>query len=129
MTRPRTDTPTRLSPLDAPPSWRAGERARILPRLVPLAASELADRSREGRSRILELVARALGSERRRGRARHWSYSLDRHVGLLRAFGAEMDQWRRETGSPWWPIRRAPPARSTGRRVRTGPEDDERRGS
>ncbi|MBV5263196.1 hypothetical protein [Pinisolibacter aquiterrae] len=135
MTRPTTDVSDRPTSLDEPPVWRAGERERILPRLVPVTPGELADRSREGRARILDRVVRALGSERRRGRARHWSYSLDRHVGLIRALAAEADLWRRESGSPWWPGRaggRPRPSRSAAAERRAParlPEDAKRRGS
>lgn len=64
-------------------------RATVLPRLIPIGPDELADDSREGRRRILALLARALRSERRRGRAGHWSYDLNRHIGLKQAMVAE----------------------------------------
>lgn len=64
-------------------------RASILPRLVPVAPAEVADDSPAGTRRILALLARALRSERRRGRAGHWSYDLNRHIGLRQAMLAE----------------------------------------
>lgn len=65
------------------------DRARILPRLIPVDPGLVADLSPEGRRRILQLLARALRGERQRGRAGHWTYSLDRHLGLVSAFKAE----------------------------------------
>ncbi|MFM9860707.1 DUF6477 family protein [Pseudoxanthobacter sp. M-2] len=64
-------------------------RASILPRLVPVAPAEVADDSPAGTRRVLALLARALRSERRRGRAGHWSYDLNRHIGLRQAMLAE----------------------------------------
>lgn len=64
-------------------------RDRMLPRLVPLTPPEIADLSPEGRRRTLSALMRALRSERARGRAGHWTYSLDRHIGLLQAVAAE----------------------------------------
>lgn len=107
-----------------PRAWGAGERERLLPRLVPIGPRDLADVSPEGRARILDMVARALGSERRRGRARHWSYSLDRHIGLVTAFAAELAAWRSERSAPWRP-RGA--ARAIGAPMRS--QNAERRGS
>jgi hypothetical protein len=68
---------------------RRYDRARMLPRLVPAGPDLIADRSAAGRAAILKLLARALRGERQRGRAGHWTYSLDRHVGLLQAYLAE----------------------------------------
>lgn len=65
------------------------QRASILPRLVAVAPAEVADDSPAGTRRILALLARALRSERRRGRAGHWSYDLNRHIGLRQAMLAE----------------------------------------
>lgn len=64
-------------------------RATVLPRLVPVGPAEIADETPEGGRRILALLARALRSERRRGRAGHWSYDLNRHIGLRQAMLAE----------------------------------------
>jgi hypothetical protein len=69
-------------------------RATILPRLIPIGPAELADDSREGRRRILAMLARALRSERRRGHAGHWSYDLNRHIGLRQAMVAEAARMR-----------------------------------
>ena len=64
-------------------------RERMLPRLVPLTPDEIADRTRSGRLRVLTALLRALRGERMRGRSGHWSYSLDRHIGLVQAVAAE----------------------------------------
>jgi hypothetical protein len=64
-------------------------RARDLPKLIALWPHELADESPEGRRRVLVKLRRALRAERRRGLAGHWSYDLNRHLGLLSAFRGE----------------------------------------
>lgn len=65
-------------------------RARDLPKLIALWPHELADESPEGRRRILAKLRRALRAERRRGLAAHWSYDLNRHIGLLSAYKGEL---------------------------------------
>ena len=81
-------------------AWRAVEAAtkpgdagydrhRHLPRLVPVGPEELADATRQGRRRILYRLARALRAERVRGRSGHWTYDLNRHLGLIEAYRAE----------------------------------------
>ena len=67
-------------------------RAAELARLLPLWPHEIADTSREGRSRLVAKLHRALKAERRRGQAGHWTYDLARHAALLAA-------WRRERAS------------------------------
>lgn len=67
----------------------AYDRDRDLPRLVPLWPSEIADRSREGRLKLVARLERALRGERRRGLAGHWSYDLMRHAELLAAIKEE----------------------------------------
>jgi len=89
-TTPEIDIPRRR------PGWRAGERERLLPRLVAVAPADLADVSATGRRRVLDLMMRALRAERRRGRAGHWTYSLARHAGLVEALDAELALWRDE---------------------------------
>jgi hypothetical protein len=61
----------------------------MLPRLIPVGPEELADDGREGHLAILRRLTTALRGERARGRAGHWSYSLDRHIGLVQATAAE----------------------------------------
>ena len=65
------------------------DRARHLPRLIPVEPDRLADGSAENRKRILAALARALRAERNRGRAGHWTYDLNRHIGLKQAYAAE----------------------------------------
>ena len=65
------------------------DRTRHLPRLTPVEPDRLADGSAENRRRILAALARALRAERNRGRAGHWTYDLNRHIGLKQAYAAE----------------------------------------
>ncbi len=69
---------------------RAYVRARDLPRLVPLWPHELEDYAVEGTLRILAKLRRALRAERRRATSGHWSYDLNRHLGLLSAYKGEL---------------------------------------
>lgn len=68
----------------------AYSRVRDLPRLIALWPHELADESLEGGLEILSKLRRALRAERRRGRGGHWSYDLNRHLGLLSAYRGEV---------------------------------------
>lgn len=83
-------------------------RERLLPRLVPLTPRALADTTPAGRLAVLVLLDRALAGERRRCRARHWSYRLDRHIALLQALAAERRAYVAATGRPV-PTLRPPP--------------------
>ena len=67
----------------------AYDRRRMLPRLIGVGPDLIGDETPEGRRRILRMLGRALRGERCRGRAGHWTYSLDRHVGLVQAIRAE----------------------------------------
>lgn len=62
------------------------ERHRDLPRLVPTFAFQA---DAPPRSAIVGQLARKLRAERRRGRAGHWSYDLNRHIALWQALLAE----------------------------------------
>lgn len=65
------------------------DRRRALPRLIGWDARDL-DRDDEALGRAIRArLTRALRAERRRGRAGHWAYDLDRHVALLQALDAE----------------------------------------
>lgn len=65
------------------------DRRRTLPRLIGWDERDL-DRDDESLGRqIRARLTRALRAERRRGRAGHWAYDLDRHVALLQALDAE----------------------------------------
>src|SRR6478672_8252634 len=70
-------------------------RARDLPRLLARWPHELADQSPEGSLLILSKLRRALRAERRRALAGHWSYELNRHLGLMTAYKAELGLRRR----------------------------------
>jgi Family of unknown function (DUF6477) len=65
-------------------------RERDLPRLLPLWPNELDDQSDKGRLHLLAKLRRALQTERRRARTAHWSYDLNRHLGLLSAYKGEL---------------------------------------
>jgi hypothetical protein len=73
----------------------AYSRARDLPKLIALWPHELDDESPEGMFRVLGKLRRALRAERRRGLAGHWSYDLNRHLGLLSAYKEELADVRR----------------------------------
>jgi len=77
-------------------------RSRDLPRLLALWPHEIEDQSEEGRQRLLTKLRRALRAERRRARASHWSYDLNRHLGLLSAYKGELANLgvRRAEGQP-----------------------------
>ncbi|MGD9866863.1 MAG: hypothetical protein AB7U38_02570 [Hyphomicrobiales bacterium] len=64
-------------------------RETHLPGLVRLMPREIEDPSEEASLRILQLLKRALRMERQRGRAGHWTYDVNRHLGLVRAYKAE----------------------------------------
>jgi len=51
---------------------------------------KLDDESQEGMFRVLAKLRRALRAERSRGLAGHWSYDLNRHLGLLSAYKGEL---------------------------------------
>ena len=65
-------------------------RARDLPKLIALWPHELDDHSRAGSLNVLAKLRRALRAERRRALAGHWSYDLNRHLGLLSAYKGEL---------------------------------------
>ena len=67
----------------------AYERKRVLPRLIPVTQAELAGDGAEAARGIVARLERALRAERRRGRAGHWTYDLNRHIALSQALGAE----------------------------------------
>jgi hypothetical protein len=53
------------------------------------------DQTSEGSLLILSKLRRALRAERRRALAGHWSYELNRHLGLMTACKAELGLMRR----------------------------------
>jgi hypothetical protein len=66
------------------------ERARDLPKLLPLWECELETPSEAEHARLLARLRRALRAERQRGLGGHWTYDLARHAQLLRAYRAEV---------------------------------------
>lgn len=69
---------------------RSYERVRILPRLLPhISASDLVCAKPETGRRIVLQLARQLRDQRRRARAAHWTYDLNRHIALAQAYRAE----------------------------------------
>ena len=65
------------------------QRARDLPRLLPLWLHEIEIASIAEHARLLARMRRALRMERQRGIAGHWMYDLARHAQLLCAYRAE----------------------------------------
>lgn len=90
----------------------SGQRGRI--RAVRLLIEEGAgryDRSRHAerllgadepapRQAVIARLRRALRIERQRGRAGHWAYDLNRHMGLLQALKSELARRERPAVSP-----------------------------
>ena len=70
----------------------AYERHRMLPRVLPIGPDELRGAEPETTRRIVLKLARPLRAERARGRAGHWTYDLNRHMGLLQALKAEQER-------------------------------------
>lgn len=63
-----------------------------LPRLLPIGPNEITGPEPETTQALLRKLARALRTQRRLARAGHWTYDLNRHMGLAEA-------WRRERGA------------------------------
>lgn len=80
------------------------ERKHALPRLLAIADSELAPDNPEMSQKIIARLARALRSERQRGRAGHWTYDLNRHIALAQAIDAERRQLGALRGARWSPL-------------------------
>jgi len=71
------------------------DRARDLPRLLPLWPEVLADQSIAGRTALVARLRNLLRRERVRGVNGEWSYDLARHRQLVVAFRAETAALRR----------------------------------
>ncbi len=69
------------------------QRARDLPRLLPLWPHEIEIASIAEHARLLARIRRALRMERQRGIAGHWTYDLARHAQLLSAYRAEKAEY------------------------------------
>ena len=67
-------------------------RVRELPPLLRLWPSDVEDYSYPGTLKIVALLRNALRAERRRTRASHWAYDLNRHMGLIAALKAERER-------------------------------------
>lgn len=83
-----------------------GEAGSIRPDQLPEDQADLAarvfskgtDDRPEPVERNLQRLARAIRDERRRGRAGHWSYDLNRHLALVQAFIKEQSRAQRDKG-------------------------------
>ncbi len=64
-------------------------RTRALSRLIPLWPKEISAADTASALKVVATLERALRAERRRGRAGHWSYDMNRHLALARALRAE----------------------------------------
>jgi hypothetical protein len=67
-------------------------RIRELPRLLRLWPSDFEDYSYPGTLKVIASLRNALRAERRRARASHWAYDLNRHMGLIAALRAERER-------------------------------------
>ena len=65
------------------------ERGRMLGRLVPVGLGSAPEAEPARTRRIVALLARELRAERALGRAGHWTYDINRHIGLMQAYKAE----------------------------------------
>ena len=87
---PSHETRPRPSALSRPRPLSPYDRARDLPRLVPMWPGELEPMTPEKHHRLVQRLRRALREERRRGIAGSWTYDLARHARLYAALQAEM---------------------------------------
>jgi len=76
------------------------ERMRHLPALLTLWPSEIEDFGKAATKEIIERLEKALASERRKGRARHWCYDINRHMALANALKAERSFLRGQKPHP-----------------------------
>lgn len=81
--------------------FAADARTRRLARLVPLWPSEIESSDISSAKRVVAALERALRGERRRGRAGHWTYDMNRHMALSRALREERARLEslRQTGT------------------------------
>jgi hypothetical protein len=68
----------------------AYDRGCMLTRVLPIGPDEITGVEPETTRRIVLKLARALRTER--ARAGHWTYDLNRHIGLLQALKAEQER-------------------------------------
>lgn len=64
-------------------------RETHLPRLLHLFPSEIPAQEPEATDYVLARLCNAARQERRRARAGHWAYDLNRHIALKQAVAAE----------------------------------------
>jgi hypothetical protein len=76
---------------------RAYDRARDLPKLLPLWPLEIVTSKIADHAGLLARLRKALRAERQRGVNGHWTYDLARHAQLLRAYRAEATAYLRAT--------------------------------
>jgi hypothetical protein len=98
--KPKISTARRVFGSMAKAGAAAYVRLRDLPKLIPLWPHELADHSPEGCRQVLAKLRSALRAERRRALSGHWSYDLNRHLGLLSAYKGELAGLRRIEAQP-----------------------------
>jgi hypothetical protein len=75
-------------------------RTRDLPKLIALWPRELVDHTPEGCRHVLAKLRSALRAERRRASSGHWSYDLNRHLGLISAYKGELADLSRLEAQP-----------------------------
>jgi len=76
---------------------RSYDRARDLPKLLPLWPLEIVTSKTADHAGLLARLRKALRAERQRGANGHWTYDLARHAQLLRAYRAEAAAYLRAT--------------------------------
>lgn len=76
------------------------ERETMLPRLTPLGLGTLSQQEPARSRGVVLLLAKALRAERALGRAGHWTYDLNRHIGLMQAYKAECEALRQRRKRP-----------------------------
>jgi hypothetical protein len=67
------------------------DRRRMLPRVLPVGPDEISGVEPENAPHRVK-AARALRTERARGRASHWTHDLNRHIALMQAMKAEQQR-------------------------------------
>ena len=68
-----------------------------LARLIPVGPGECAATDVAATRHILLKLARAMRGERARGKAGHWMYDLNRHIGLAQAYRVKKARLKTQT--------------------------------
>lgn len=71
-------------------------RLTNLIRLLPIPAAEIRENTRTTAKKIMSRLRSALRQERKRGRAGHWTYDLNRHIALYQALNTEIQRIRQK---------------------------------